>query len=170
MTIKLSATIPANYKAYQQPERFLWLAVVERALKDYCCFFDRLVGADQGDATLRAFDKYKYKGCKIGYNLKKVLREYDRLDWFLFCKQPKPFNLQYICEQLYDDDLDHAGAFRAEAKKLFAMHVKDTGASVSFATIVDYINRFGDQTAVKGAPLSKEGLRWKRYRLPNADS
>lgn len=154
--------------ALPQPERFLWLAVVERALKDYCYFFDRLVGADQGDAILR--NSKKYKGCKIGYNYRKVLREYDRLNWFIFQRLPEPFNLEYICQQLYEDGAGMAQSFRDEAKRSFNAHVIESQADTKFSLIMDYVRQYENEPRVNSLPKEPDGLRWKRYRVTNSDS
>lgn len=166
--MKILEPIPTNEDCHiAQPERLLWLAVLERALKDYCYFFHRLCGADQGDRILRSIDKYK--GHKIGYNYRKVCFEYDRLNWFLFDKTLEPFNLEYICQQLYDDGPGMAQSFRREAKKTFNRHVIDSKAETVYPTILAYIRQYTNEPIVEGEPLDPDCLRWKRYRLFNSE-
>lgn len=57
------------------PEHLLWLAVIDRAIADYV--------KRPPDLSI------KYR---------------QGLDWFFFEEEPAPFNLQYLCEQLFDDD------------------------------------------------------------------
>lgn len=60
-------------KHFAMPEQILWLAVIERALMD--------VIAPTMDMTV----KHRLS-----------------LNWFFFSKAPRPFNLEYICEILFD--------------------------------------------------------------------
>jgi hypothetical protein len=55
------------------PERALWLAVIERAMLDYCLPTQSLSRKDVWDLT-----------------------------WFFFCEDQEQYNLSYICHQLFD--------------------------------------------------------------------
>lgn len=57
-----------------QPEALLWLAVIDRAIADYVKRPPEL--------------SIKYR---------------QGLDWFFFEEEPEQFNLQYLCDQLFDD-------------------------------------------------------------------
>jgi hypothetical protein len=57
------------------PEHLLWLAVIDRAIADYV---------------------KRPPGLSIKYR--------QGLDWFFFEEDAEPFNLQYLCQQLFDDD------------------------------------------------------------------
>jgi hypothetical protein len=169
MALKLNETIPHNENsALELPERFLWLAVVERALKDYCFFFDRLSGPDQSDRVMQVLVNFKQN--KFRYNTKKVIAEYDRLNWFLFETVPTPFNLEYICTELYEDGNGVASCFRIEAKKLLNRHILDSRAEERFPEIITFMRTRENEPTVNADPLNKNNFRTKRYRAPNADS
>lgn len=55
------------------PERALWLAVIERAMLDYCFPTNSLMKKDVSD-----------------------------LPWFFFSNESEKYNLVYICDQLFD--------------------------------------------------------------------
>lgn len=71
--IKLSELIMEESKGHICPEYILWLAVIDRAISDYCNPTQELI-----------------QSCK-----------YD-LNGFFFDNNPKPFNLVYICSMLLD--------------------------------------------------------------------
>jgi len=65
---------PERASDLSQPECLLWLAVIDRAIADY---------------VKRPPDlSSKYT---------------QGLEWFFFELKPAPYNLQYICDQLFDD-------------------------------------------------------------------
>lgn len=169
MTLKMTETIPHNEDSVlDSPERMLWLAVVERALKDYCFFFDRLTGADQGHRVMQS--TISFKGSKRGYNLHKARAEYQRLAWFMFDESQTPFNLEYICTQLYDDGNGVAQSFRAEAMKLLNRHITDSMAEFHFPHLVTFIRDVTPKLKDAAEPRDRDAFRTKRYRLTNADS
>jgi hypothetical protein len=169
MTIKISDLILDSYDDnLALPERYLWLAVVERALKDYCFFFDRLTGADQGNRVMQNYLNFRTK--TYSFNYKKAVAEYSRLNWFMFDLTPIPFNLEYICIQLYDDGSGVAARFRTEAKKLLNKHIIDSKAEERFGILVDHIKGYANEPYVDSDPRDKNSFRTKRYRLSNADS
>ena len=65
------------------PEQLLWLAVIERAILDYCW-----------------------------PEVNKGLNEKHTLHWFFFTKESKPCNLTYICNMIFDDSEDAAKRIR----------------------------------------------------------
>ena len=67
------------------PEEVLWLAVIERAMMDYCKPTKELNIKDKND-----------------------------LQWFFFTTEPKPFNLLFICDTIFDD----AGAAKLIIKRI----------------------------------------------------
>ena len=167
--MSLSLALPAYEESTAEiPERNLWLAVIERALKDYCFFFDRLTGSDQNDRVMQTI--VNFRKSKFDFRYKKVIADYDRLNWFLFDKQAVPFNLHYICTQLYDDGDGMAWCLRNEAKKHFLRHMKDTDAETKYKTIVDYIMAYTNEPEVIGEAMTETKLKYKRYRLTNSDS
>lgn len=169
MTLKINDTISHNEGATLDiPERMLWLAVVERALKDYCFFFDRLTNADQGDRIMQSTTNFKKS--KRGYNLHKARAEYQRLSWFMFDQSQTPFNLEYICTQLYDDGAGVAESFRVEAMKLLNRHITDSMAEFHFPHLVTFIRDMTPKLKGSAEPRDKDTFRTKRYRLTNADS
>lgn len=169
MTLKIASTIPCNeYVALELPERYLWLAVVERALKDYCFFFDRLTNADQGDRVMQSTTNFRRS--KRGYNLNKARSEYQRLSWFMFDTTLTPFNLEYICTQLYDDGNGVAEGFRMEAMRLLNRHILDSMAEAMFPHLVIYIKTMTPELINAGEPRDPDVFKTKRYRLFNSDS
>jgi len=142
------------------PERTLWLAVIERALKDYCFFFDRLEGLSQvGMRTILHEQKCDRKN--VMYH--KTIGDFSRLRWFLFDPYPSPFNLTYLTCELYNDE-SIAEAMRKQAKEQFKLQLDKVRAQGKFALIVKYIEEnTGADKAVAAAEESK--LRNKRYRL-----
>lgn len=57
------------------PEHLLWLAVIDRAIADYI---------------------KRPPGLSIKFR--------QGLEWFFFDEEPAPFNLQYLCQQLFEDE------------------------------------------------------------------
>lgn len=141
------------------PERSLWFAVIERALKDYCFFFDRLTSTGAGH--LINVEKMRHVYIE-NFNLK-AIAEIERLRWFLFCKIPEPFNLEYLSEQLYDDGPGMAKTIRDEAAQQFKLHLMETEKNNRFVAIIDYIKESTSATQVTPA-LIESKLRHKRSR------
>lgn len=143
------------------PERTLWLAVIERALKDYCFFFDRLDGLPQiGIKSI--FHDQKCERKNVMYH--KTIGDFSRLRWFLFDPYPSPFNLSYLTRELYNDDESIAEAMRKQAKEQFKLQLNKVREQGRFALIVKYIEEnTGADKAVAATKESK--LRNKRYRL-----
>lgn len=113
------------------PEKQLWLAVIDRALKDYCFFFDKLftyklkfVGSDQIETNL-------------GYY--KTIQELHTLRWFLFSTNPQQFNMQYILENIYDNYEGIAKTIRDKAKQHFKSHVESIKDEGRFPRLIKYI-------------------------------
>ena len=143
------------------PERTLWLAVIERALKDYCFFFDRLEALPQTTVKTTFHDR-NIDRRNVMY--RKTIGDFSRLRWFLFDKFPSPFNLSYLTQELYDNDEDIAEAMRTQAKKQFKLQLDKTREQGRFALIVNYIVE--NTGADKAVPATEESkLRNKRYRL-----
>jgi len=151
-----------NQEAVSQetPERSLWFAVIERALKDYCYFFDRLNHSNSND--LLKHDNTN-KLTKNEFNLK-AIAELNRLRWFIFAKDPIPFNLEYLSEQLYDDGHGIASQIRKEAAKHFKLNLMEAENTGQYIAIIRYV--YESTTAYKAEPASEESkLRHKRFRV-----
>lgn len=88
MKIKDVNCDPLATQDLSTPEHLLWLAVIDKALTDYVKFENVLSPRERG-----------------------------ALKWFLFDKRSRPNNLQYICEQLFDQD-DVAEQIRERAKQI----------------------------------------------------
>lgn len=142
------------------PERTLWLAVIERALKDYCFFFDRLEGLPH-ISVKRTFHEQVIDRKNVMY--RKTIGEFARLRWFLFEPQPAPFNLTYLIQELYEDQ-SIADAMRKQAKEQFKLQLDKVRAQNRFALIVKYVTE--NTGADKAHAATEESkLRYKRYRL-----
>jgi hypothetical protein len=144
----------------ETPERNLWLAVVERALKDYCFFFDQLTKTSNGHVIDVSKLQMHHRN---SFNLK-AIAELNRLRWFLFDKTPTPFNFEYICQELYSDGKGLADEIRKQASQQFKLHFDETTQKGTFAAIRDYIS---DTTKIAYAEPAKveSPLRHKRYRI-----
>jgi hypothetical protein len=142
------------------PERTLWLAVIERALKDYCFFFDRLEGLPQ--VTVKAMAKEQELERKnVMYH--RTVGDFSRLRWFLFDPYPTPFNLTYLIRELYDDE-SIAEAMRKQAKEQFKLQFDKVRTLGKYRVITRYIEE--NTGADKATPATEESkLRNKRYRL-----
>jgi hypothetical protein len=79
------------------PEFALWLAVIDKAVLDYV-------------------KHYKY----LPPGERSILR------WFLFCKDPKPNNLAFLCENLFDEP-DITAKIRGRIHKLKSGELPITG-------------------------------------------
>ena len=142
------------------PERNLWLAVIERALKDYCFFFDKL--CNSGSGQLVDYNKLTYTG-QYDFNLK-AIGQFNRLRWFIYSKECKPFNLTYLANELYEDGDGIAGLIRSEASKQFRLHLQEFEEKNQFVAITHYIKE--NTTAADSEAAAKEStLRHKRYRM-----
>lgn len=76
------------------PEYLLWVAVVDRAIWDFCTFADWY--------CQRLTHEYCRKRKRVS-NTPEVamIREYNSLLWFLFDTRPQEFNLQWISEHVF---------------------------------------------------------------------
>jgi len=63
-----------QHRPITTPEEVLWLAVIERAIMDYCWPTTEL-----------------------------SIKHRNSLQWFFFATEPEPFNLLFICDTLFDD-------------------------------------------------------------------
>jgi hypothetical protein len=142
------------------PERTLWLAVIERALKDYCFFFDRLEGLPHKSLKLIAKEK-EIDRKNVMYH--RTVGDFSRLRWFLFDPFPRPFNLTYLIRELYDDE-SIAEAMRKQAKEQFKLQLDKVRDLGRYQMIVKYVEE--NTGADKATPATEESkLRNKRYRL-----
>lgn len=141
-------------------ERTLWIAVVERAMKDYCFFFD----------WWESYSKvYKHKaehklfmGKKNNLTLR-AIGEINRLRWFLFDTTPKPYNLEYISTELYDEPGIKEN-LRKIAKEQFKLNLDKTIADNRFKPITDYVIENTDAYKQQSA-AEESNLKQKRFRL-----
>jgi hypothetical protein len=148
--------LPSN----ETPERNLWFAVIERALKDYCFFFDKLYSS--GSGNLIPYETYD-NDRKNQFNIKAIY-EFNRLRWFIFTKDPEPFNLEYLAEQLYEDGEGAAASIRKEAKEQFKLHFDEADKKGRFQAVLYYIKEnTGVERSVSATETSK--LKYKRHRL-----
>lgn len=143
---------------YETPERNLWFAVIERALKDYCFFFDRLLNT--GNGQLVTYDKVSVN---TNFHIKAIY-EFNRLRWFIFDKEPAEFNLAYLADQLYDDGPGAASSIRKEASKQFKRHFDEAEERGRFMAVIHYIKENTNISNLQAAD-KESSLRNKRYRI-----
>lgn len=83
--------IPENV----DPEYLLWVAIVDRAIYDFCTFADWY--------CQRLSHEYGRKRKHVSNTAEiAMLRELSILEWFLFDTVPQPYNLQWIAEQVFN--------------------------------------------------------------------
>ena len=140
----------------ESAERNLWLAVIERALNDYCFFFDRI----QEKGT-----DYLTKGCKGKKSSRnKCLHEISRLRWFLYGIPAEPFNLEYLITELYDDSDNVLQSIRSHATSQFKRHILEQQDKGKFDALVSEMYGFVPECSV--APAATEStLRQRRNRV-----
>lgn len=144
----------------ETPERNLWFAVIERALKDYCFFFNKLSSTGYGHLLNCESRSPMFPN---DFNLK-AIAEFNRLRWFLFEKEPHPFNLAYLTEQLYEDGDSAASCIRKQAVKQFKLHFITTEELGRFEAITSYI-RQNIRISQSDAAEKESALRYKKFRL-----
>ena len=123
----------------ETPERNLWAAVIDRALKDYCGFFDKLTSTGSGKLIDYESLNDKYKSA---FTIKAIV-EFNKLKWFIFNKTPKQFNLEYLAEQLYENPTSIANHIRDEAEKKFKTHLAIAEEKNRFVALLKYISETG---------------------------
>ena len=140
----------------ESAERNLWLAVIERALKDYCFFFDRI--QEKGTS-------YLTKGCKGKKSSRnKCLHEISRLRWFLYGIPAEPFNLEYLITELYDDSDNVLQSIRSHATSQFKRHILEQQDKGKFDALVSEMYGFVPECPI--APATTEStLRQRRNRV-----
>lgn len=140
----------------ESAERNLWLAVIERALKDYCFFFDRI----QEKGT-----DYLTKGCKGKKSSRnKCLHEISRLRWFLYGKPAETFNLEYLITELYEDSDNVLQSIRSHATSQFKRHILEQEGKNKFKALVSELSGFVPDCPI--APATTEStLRQQRNRV-----
>lgn len=98
------------------PERTLWVAVVERAMRDYCWYLsssDLMRGFSWGMGR-----KHFPQPGQPEYQ--KLLRNYRHLRWFLFEKKAIPYNLTYI----YNNFLEDSGGIQRVRRYCIRYHAE----------------------------------------------
>jgi hypothetical protein len=145
----------------ETPERTLWLAVIERALKDYCFFFDRVLRNNTNWNIEIKPESFMNPKAAI---FKKRIGEFQRLRWFLFNTNGEPFNLEYLADILYEPEQDMAGRIRSKAAKVFKRHLDEARASGIYPVLVEYVDKNTGANNVAPAP-EPSPLRYKRYRI-----
>lgn len=146
--------------SHETPERNLWFAVIERALKDYCFFFDKLTHS--GSGHLIHYDSLTADN-KNSFQIKAIY-EFNRLRWFLFDKEPAEFNLAYLADQLYEDGDGAASSIRKEASRQFKLHFNQAEERGRFMAVIHYIKE-NTNVMNQTAADKQSALKNKRYRL-----
>jgi hypothetical protein len=146
--------------SHETPERNLWFAVIERALKDYCFFFDKLIHS--GTGQLITYESLNFDN-KNNFQIKAIY-EFNRLRWFLFDKEPAQFNLAYLADQLYEDGDGAASSIRKEASRQFKLHFNQAEERGHFMAVIHYIKE-NTNVMIAEAADKQSALRNKRHRL-----
>lgn len=138
------------------PEAELWLAVIERAIRDYCFFFDNAFSFSSKNRWMpRTEENVHTIHC---------IRELQRLRWFIFEKTPEPFNMQYLLENLFDDYDEIGKQIRAQASSAFKKHIESTELKGIFRGIIGYIkaNTNAMEALVTTVDVSLKNKRLRR--------
>jgi hypothetical protein len=138
-------------------ERKLWLAVIERALKDYSFFFERW----ERYLHIQNYNNKKKLWKEHSPEFKaKTMVEFNKLHDFIFSNDAKPFNLIYITDTLYDNDI--AEKLREVATEQINHHLADQENKGKFLDIVkairEKLNNFEK-------PTTKNTHKFKRFRV-----
>jgi hypothetical protein len=143
----------------ETPERNLWMAVVERALKDYCFFFDKLHSSSNG--RMMTYRISANDNPSVMFT--RTIKELNRLRWFLFCETPEPFNLIYLTELFYEDGAGMAANIREMASRQFRKNMLEAEQMNIFVDVREHISKF--TSADKWSPAEEYvQLRHKRYK------
>ena len=135
-------------EAYRCREYELWYFVLERAVYDYAFFFDWYLSTPVA-LNHRFFDYDKH-----------MARELRILEWFLFSKEPEPFNLQWIIDQCFESDKDLEGCIRRKAKVAHAENLAKHKDSPRLQTFVQLAARRGTSLDEPRTP----SIRKRRHR------
>ena len=146
-----------DFKELCMPERTLWLAVVERALKDYCQFFtawERKLNVQNYTKKQRMWkeDDPEFK--------RQALLEFKKLHEFIFDITPRPNNVEYIAEMLYDTKI--VDNFRQVAREQFLAHINEMEASGKFVDIIAQIRKY---IVNDGETNNVPTRKFKRFRV-----
>jgi hypothetical protein len=141
---------------HESPERNLWFAVIERALKDYCFFFDKLMNTNGSRLIIYTDKDEDYQNV---FTIK-AIAELSRLRWFLFSREPEQFNLEYLAEQLYENGSGVAADIRKEASRQFKRHLEYAESLGRFQGVLYYIKEstgaYSHTAAAKTSRLKKK--------------
>jgi hypothetical protein len=119
---------------YLMPEKRLWLAVIDRAIKDYVGFFYKISGNNSNNSILG------YK-CDNTMSVPRCLAELTRLEDFFFCEEPKEFNLVYLADFLFDEPDGMVSSIQKCVTKDFQTHCETMKQQGKYADIIDFIIR-----------------------------
>ena len=146
--------------SFETPERNLWFAVIERALKDYCFFFDKLKNKNQGNFI--HYESLSHNS-RLDFNIR-AIGEFNRLQWFFFDRNAQPFNLEYLNEQLYEDGYGNADRIRKEAKEQFKRNFLQAEENNRFVAVTSYIRENTNIESTVAANVDSN-LQHKRFRI-----
>jgi hypothetical protein len=132
--------LPALHAIYEEqerltPEKALWLAVIERGMRDYCFYFEWIqqhrMSHDAGQ------QERLYSPHRTNYAIKSI-SEYNKLRWFVFSDKPREYNMIYIFEMI-----DGSDALLAEMRRLckaqFKLHLDKVKEAGMFPFIVQHV-------------------------------
>ncbi|MGL5336152.1 MAG: hypothetical protein ACRC9R_08435 [Enterovibrio sp.] len=93
----------------------------------------------------------------------KAIAEFNRLIWFLFATGAEPFNLQYLCDHLYDDGHSMCEYIREETQRQFKLHFLEQEQKDRFVAVMNFIRETTNVASLAPAEMAST-LRYKRYR------
>ena len=141
---------------YIMPEKRLWLAVIDRAIKDYIGFFYKISANTSNNSILG------YK-CDNDMSVPRCMAELTRLEDFFFAAEPKEFNLVYLADFLFDDPDGMVSSIRKCVTKDFHTHCQAMRESGKFTSVIDFILQNARDPMVDWVEISRKYDR--RYKL-----
>jgi hypothetical protein len=150
-------TINAEEEQKLSPEKALWLAVIERGIRDYCFYFEWI---QQHRMNCDIAQHERFYGNHRNAFVLKTIGEYNRLCWFMFSEDSTPYNLSYIFEMLDGDD-DMLENIRLLSKKQFKLHLDKIQEANMFPRVIEHILQTTDFTSIK------EDIASIEYRQPS---
>lgn len=132
----------------KSPEQELWCMVLDRALADYAFFFDWFLNIQKQSGNLHA----DYPAM--------MNRELRSLEWFLFSKETRPHNMNWIMDYCYDGDDLLARMIRTKVKEKFDDNLARNKDEPRLKPFLDSL--------LKGAPVPeiKDKVPMKKPRHP----
>jgi hypothetical protein len=125
-----------SYLDAESPEQAFWRAVIDRAVKDYCFFFDMMEAYKNHRPPSEHKELVGYKRDRLYL---RSVSEFKVLRWFLFSDEMEQYNMKYIFHNFFNSP-GGEDAIRRYAAKHFQEHMKKMRAQDRYKAVLDYLN------------------------------